>query len=111
MRLQVAHVPQASARAGAADAPPAIPAFNPAGAALNPEPLRQFSACATAIAVSRFPTPAGPANSRLGGSESFSIDRDSRLTRRRWPNTWAKGMIYVESSVTHFMGSRKEISP
>ena len=48
---------------------------------------RQLSDCATAVAVSRLPTPGGPAKIRLGGSASRATERDSNSTIRRWPTT------------------------
>ena len=53
----------------------------------------QFSAWATATAVSRLPTPSGPEKIRLGVSVSRAIARESSVSSRRWPMTSRKGMI------------------
>src|SRR6266508_181209 len=57
---------------------------------------RQFRACATAIAVRRLPTPAGPENSRLCWSESCWIDLDNSSTSRWWPRISRNGMARFE---------------
>jgi hypothetical protein len=63
MRVQAGHVPQASALSTRA----------------------QFSACANAVAVSRLPTPSGPAKMRLGGSACRATARESNSTTGRCP--------------------------
>src|SRR5690242_2462213 len=53
---------------------------------------RQLSACATAMAASRFPTPDGPAKIMLGGSVPRSTERESRSMSRRWLMTSRNGI-------------------
>jgi hypothetical protein len=65
--MQAAHTPQASTVGGA------------------PIGLLQLSNCAVATATNRFPTPEGPENIVLGGSDRRSTDRASNATSRLWP--------------------------
>src|SRR5476651_1175333 len=83
MRVHAGHTPHAS---------------TPEPGTLNPEPAscltsRQLSACATASAARCLPTPAGPANNRLGGSVLPATERDSKSISRTWPTTSLKGMV------------------
>jgi hypothetical protein len=77
MRVHTAHVPHASR---------ASPAPTGDG---------QLIACATAIAMSRMPPPAGPEKIKLGGNASRTTDRASSDASLRWPHrptTSANGM-------------------
>src|SRR5471032_2603308 len=83
MRVHAGHTPHAS---------------TPEPGTLNPEPAscltsRQLSACAIASAARCLPTPAGPANNRLGGSVLPATERDSKSISRTWPTTSLKGIV------------------
>src|SRR4051794_18630369 len=86
MRAHAAHVPHAS----------------PFGVG-----VRQFSDCATESAARCLPTPAGPANSRLGGSVPPVTERDSRSISRMWPTTSRKGIVGCYHALAAlFLGGR-----
>src|SRR4051794_37659096 len=103
MRVHAAQTPQASANAGFASAASGfeLTACEFAGAALSPA-ARQFRSCATDSAVSRLPTPAGPAKSRLGGSVPSAADRESSLIWRKWPTTSRNGIQGLRDGSYHF---------
>ncbi len=61
----------------------------------------QLRAWAVATAVSRLPTPRGPAKSKLGGSRSWDTDRASNPTSRRCPMTSLKGMTTASTESYH----------
>src|SRR5438445_8997383 len=80
MRVQAGHLPQLSISSSPALAGPK------AGDV-------QFSAWATASATRRFPTPSGPPNITLGGSDPPAIERDSSAAMCPWPTMSRKLMI------------------
>src|SRR5215813_11877913 len=67
MRVHAVHVPHASR------------------ASPSPVGVRQLSDCATAIAMSRTPAPAGPEKIKLGGSASRATERASSAASLGWP--------------------------
>ena len=86
MRLQAAHVPQASS-ASVVPFEPGTPSST-----TSVRGSRQLSACASATAVRRFPTPRPPVNRRLGGSDRLATARARRRSVTRWPTMSRKGM-------------------
>ena len=75
IRLQAEQRPQASS--GRAGPEPDADGGDPRNGSV------QLSAWASAVAASRFPTPSGPAKSRLGGSDARSTAREINCTSAR----------------------------
>ena len=53
----------------------------------------QFTSCASATAAARLPTPSGPANIRLGGSDPRAAAAATRSRRCRWPTRSRNGNV------------------